>query len=61
MVHVLLKTGLENFEHYFTMCKVIAFTNMWDECNHVVVEHFLALPFFGTGMKPDLFQSCGHC
>ena len=25
MVHVLLKPGLENFEHYFT--------SMWDECN----------------------------
>ena len=25
MVHVLLKPGLENFEHYFT--------NVWDECN----------------------------
>ena len=24
-------------------------------------EHFLALPVFGTGMKTDLFQSCGHC
>ena len=24
-------------------------------------EHSLALPFFGTGMKIDLFQSCGHC
>ena len=24
-------------------------------------EHSLALPFFGIGMKPDLFQSCGHC
>ena len=21
----------------------------------------LALPFFGVGMKTDLFQSCGHC
>ena len=29
MVHVLLKLGLENFEHYFT--------SMWDECNFVVV------------------------
>ena len=28
-VHVLLKPGLENFEHYFT--------NVWDECNCVVV------------------------
>ena len=29
MVHVLLKPGLENFEHYFT--------SMRDECNSVVV------------------------
>ena len=21
----------------------------------------MALPFFGIGMKTDLFQSCGHC
>ena len=28
-VSVLLKPGLENFEHYFT--------SMWDECNFVVV------------------------
>ena len=28
-VHILLKPGLENFEHYFT--------NVWDECNCVVV------------------------
>ena len=52
-VHVLLKPGLENFEHYFT--------SMWDECNGVVIWAFLALPFFGIGMKTDLFQSCGHC
>ena len=24
-------------------------------------EHSSALPFFGIGMKIDLFQSCGHC
>ena len=24
-------------------------------------EHPLTLPFFGIGMKTDLFQSCGHC
>ena len=29
MVHILLKPGLENFEHYFT--------SMWDECNCAVV------------------------
>ena len=32
---------------------------MWDDC--VVVWAFLALPFFGDGMKTDLFQSHGHC
>ena len=53
MVRVLLKPGLENFEHYFT--------SMWDECNCVVVWYYLALPFFGIGMKTDLFHSCGHC
>ena len=29
VVQVLLKPGLENFEHYFT--------SMWHECNHAVV------------------------
>ena len=29
-VHVLLKPGLENFEHYFT--------SMWDECNCAVLH-----------------------
>ena len=24
-------------------------------------KHSLPLPFFGIGMKTDLFQSCGHC
>ena len=24
-------------------------------------EHFLSLPFFGIGVKTDLFQSGGHC
>ena len=24
-------------------------------------EHSLAFPFFGIGMKIDLFQFCGHC
>ena len=31
-VHVLLKTSLENFEHYFA--------GMWDECNCVIVWKF---------------------
>ena len=24
-------------------------------------EHSLALPFFGIGIKPDIFQSCDLC
>ena len=52
-VHVLLKPGLEKFEHYFA--------SVWDECNCAVVWTFFGMPFFGIGMKTDLFQSCGHC
>ena len=51
--HVLVKPGLGNFVHYFT--------SVWDQGNCEVVWTFLALPFFGIGMKTDLFQSCDHC
>ena len=34
-VHVLLKPGLKNFEHYFT--------SMWDECNCAVVWAFFGI------------------
>ena len=37
MVYVLLKPGLENFEHYFT--------SMWDECNCAVVWAFFGIAF----------------
>ena len=50
-VHVLLEPNLKDFEHYLA--------SMWNECNCVVVWTFV-LPFFGTDMKTDLFQSCGH-
>ena len=36
-VLVLLKPGLENFEHYFT--------SMWDECNCAVVWAFFGIAF----------------
>ena len=52
-VLILLKPGLESFKHYFT--------SVWDECNCVVVWAFFGIAFLGTGMKTDLFQSCGHC
>ena len=37
MIHILLKLGLENFEHYFT--------SVWDECNCVVVWAFFGIAF----------------
>ena len=37
MVQVLLKPGLENFEHYFN--------SVWDECNCVVVWAFFGIDF----------------
>ena len=37
LVHVLLKPGLENFEHYFT--------SMWDECNCAVVWALFCIAF----------------
>ena len=36
-VHILLKPGLENFEHYFT--------SLWDECNCAVVWALFGIAF----------------
>ena len=36
-VHILLKPGLEDFEHYFA--------NMWDECNYAVVWTLFGIAF----------------
>ena len=44
-VHILLKPGLENREHFFT--------SMWDECNCVVVW-----AFFGIAFLWDWNESC---
>ena len=40
-VHVLLKPGLENFEHYFA--------SVWDECNCVVMWTFFGIAFLWDG------------
>ena len=52
-VIILLKPSLENFEHSLLACEMSAI--VW------LVEHSLALSFFGIGKKTDLFQSCGYC
>ena len=52
MVHVLLKPGLENFEH--------CFPSMWDECNCMVVWAFFGIAFLWNWNENWLFWSCGH-
>ena len=49
MVHILLKSGLENFEHYFT--------SMWDECNCVVVWAFFGIAFLWDWNENWFFSS----
>ena len=34
---------------------------MWNNCKCAAIWTFFGVPFFGIGMKTDLFQSCGHC
>ena len=51
-VHILLKPGLENFEHYFT--------SVWDEFNCAVVWAFFGIAFL-KDWKWTIFQSCGYC
>ena len=46
-VHVLLKPGLENFEHYFT--------SLWDECNCAVVWAFFGIAFLRDWNENWLF------
>ena len=43
--------------------RILSITLLVCEMRSIVwwFEHSLALPFFGIGMKTDLFQSCGHC
>ena len=52
MVHVLLKPGLENFEHYFA--------SMWDEYNCAIVWIFFGIAFLWDWNENWLFQSCGR-
>ena len=47
-VHILLKSCLENFEHYSG--------SMWDQFSCAVVWTFFGIAFFRIRMKTDLFQ-----
>ena len=48
-VHISLKPGLENFEHYLI--------NVWDECNCAVVWAYFGIAFLWDWMRIDLFGS----
>ena len=62
MVHVLLKPGLENFEHYCA--------SLWDECNCAVVWAFFGIAFLWDSNENwpfpvlwpllSFFQMCWH-
>ena len=51
-VHVLLKPGLENFEHYFA--------SMWDEYNCAIVWTFFGISLLWDWNENWPLQSCGH-
>ena len=53
LVHVLLKPGLENFEH--------CFASIWDECDCGVVWTFFGIAFLWNWNENWPFPSCGHC
>ena len=50
---VLLKPGLENFEHYFS--------SMWDECNCMVVWAFGGIAFLWDWNENWHFPVLSHC
>ena len=57
-------SGSSQFTYCWTLAwRILSITLLARETSAIVwqSEHSLALPFFGIGMKSDLFQSCGHC
>ena len=63
-----LKPAWISGSSWFAYCwhvawRILSITLLACEMSAIVRQfgHFLALPFFGIGMKTDLFQSCGHC
>ena len=52
------------FTYYWSLSwRILNITLLACEISAIVqyFEHCSVLPFFGIGMKTDLFQSCGHC
>ena len=63
-----LKPAWTTGSSWFTYCwslawRILSIILLVCEVSAIVqyFKHSLALPFFGIGIKTDLFQSCGHC
>ena len=63
-----LKWAWTSGSSWFTYCwslawRILSITLLACEMSAIVqwFKHSLVLPFFGIGMKTDLFQSCSHC
>ena len=57
-------SGSSWFTYFWILAwSILSITLLACEMSAIVrqLEHSLALPFFGIGMKTALFQSCGHC
>ena len=57
-------SGNSQFMYYWSQsCRILSITLLACEMSAIVwfFEHSLTFPFFGTGMKTELFQSCSHC
>ena len=57
-------SGSSRFTYCWSLAwRILSITLLAHETSAIVqqFEHSLALPFFGIGVKTDLFQSCGHC
>ena len=57
-------SGISQFTYCWNLAwRILSITLLTCEMNAIVqsFEHSLAWPFFGMGMKTDLFQCCIHC
>ena len=57
-------SGSSRFMYCWSLAwKILSITLLAWEMTAIVwwLEHCLVLSFLGTGMRIDLFQSCGHC
>ena len=58
------KSGSSRFTYCWSLAwRILSITLLVCKMSAIVwyFEHSFTLPFFGIGMKTDLFQSCGHC